>query len=167
MRAVTGGGPKELAEVGRRPVIQYILEEALDSGAERTVVVTSEAKPDLNRFLKAYEPVPKLVFQPEPTGLAPAVFLAGLKDDAVVLLPDALYHPQTPSRQIARALAEGFDVVLFTETVKDAETRKYGIFEMSNGQPRILEKPQPDETESRDAIGGRSEEQDRACVRKS
>jgi len=154
MRAITGGGPKELTPVGGRPVIDYILDESAAAGVDETVVVSAEIKTTLNDHLASREGV-RVVFQPEPTGLAPAVFLGGLKDDAVVLLPDALYHPEVPSARIARAVAEGFDVVLFTETVSDKETKSYGILEFAGGMPRILEKPSPDETSSRAAIGGR------------
>ena len=43
--------PKELLPVAGKPLLQWTLEEAAAAGIERTVVVTSPAKPEIARFL--------------------------------------------------------------------------------------------------------------------
>ena len=153
MASITGGGAKEMLPVNGKPVIAYAFEEAQEAQVDEIVLVSSPLKAELNEFFRQLDYPKRLVIQPEPTGLAAAVVLAGLSQEALVILPDALYHPGKPSARIARILSEGYDVVLFTENVADSQVRRYGIYEPAN--TRILEKPLPTETESRHAIGGR------------
>ena len=153
MAPLTGGRAKEMLEVNGKPVVAYAFDEAIASKVDEIVLVSSAEKEAQNDYFQTLDYPKRLVFQPEPTGLAPAVFLAGIDHAAIVILPDALYYPGQPSKRIARALSEGYDLVLFTELVPDSQVTKFGIFEP--GKERILEKPHASETDSRHAIGGR------------
>ena len=142
-----------MLEVNGKPVVAYAFDEAMAANVDEIVLVSSAEKEAQNDYFQTLDYPKRLVIQPEPTGLAPAVFLAGLDHAAIVILPDALYYPGQPSKRIAKALSEGYDLVLFTEQVPDSQVQKFGIFEA--GQGRILEKPRATETDSRHAIGGR------------
>jgi UTP--glucose-1-phosphate uridylyltransferase len=157
MADLTTGGSKELLSVGNKPVLQWAIDEALESGADRVVVVSSPYKPDMNAFLGSLGPDVETVLQFVPDGLAPAIALAGSDDPAVIILPDTLYHPKTPTTRIVRALSEGFDIVLLTETIAEESMGKYGIVESDSqgGVQRILEKPSASATISRQAVAGR------------
>ena len=155
MRSICGSGSKEMLEVAGKPLIDHSIAEALETEVEKIVVVSSTSKPDLNKHLAEVWQSVRVVFQPEPTGLAPAVFLAGLRKAAVVLLPDALFYPSSPTERIVRALAEGYDIVLPTQQVSDSEVTKFGILDEDVSPPRLLEKPNPADTGSRSSIGGR------------
>jgi len=157
MSSVTGGGAKEMLPVAGKPLIAHAFDEARLARVDEIVLVSSPLKKDLNDYFLSLEYPKRLVIQPEPTGLGPAVILAGLNEDAVVLLPDALYSPGMPAARIARMLAEGYDVVLYTEVVTDAQVKRFGILESATptSYPHILEKPSPSDTASRLAIGGR------------
>lgn len=143
--------------VAGKPVIWFALDEARQAEVDQIVLVSSPLKEEMNDYFWEFDYPKKLVIQPEPTGLAPAVLMAGLDEDSVVLLPDALYHPGKPSGRIARMVSEGYDVVLFTEAVDDQQVKRFGIFEPETptSKARILEKPMPTDTASRRAIGGR------------
>jgi UTP-glucose-1-phosphate uridylyltransferase len=153
MAPLTAGRAKEMLDVNGKPIVSYAFDEAMAAGVDEIVLISSREKEDQNALFRALDYPKRLVIQPEPTGLASAVFLAGLDRAAIVILPDALYHPGQPAKRIARLLSEGYDLVLFTELVADSEVEKFGIFEPDRN--RIIEKPKATETSSRHAIGGR------------
>jgi UTP--glucose-1-phosphate uridylyltransferase len=92
--------PKELAPLGSRPAIHFVLDEAHLGGIEEAIVVTAPGKDLLRRYLELAQASgawPELevryVTQEEPTGLADALLActALLDDEAfAVLLPDNL-----------------------------------------------------------------------------
>lgn len=157
MVGLTDGGSKELLPVGGKPVLQWAIDEALEATPNRVVVVSSPYKPDVNDYLGQLGPDVETVLQFSADGLAPAIALASSDEPAIVILPDTLYHPNTPSTKIARALSEGFDIVLLTETVAPAVVGRYGIVEtnLQGSIERVLEKPSPASTKSRQAVAGR------------
>ncbi|HTQ11862.1 MAG TPA: sugar phosphate nucleotidyltransferase [Fimbriimonadaceae bacterium] len=155
MSGVTAAS-KELLGVGGKPVLQWSLEEAEGAGCGDAVVVVSPAKPDLGEFM-AGRPG-KVVLQESATGLAPALILAAGVEPVLLILPDTIFYPESPSPRLVRAISRGFDVAIAVEPVSEADVHRYGIVEWSreNGRiSRILEKPQPEETSSRWAIAGR------------
>lgn len=57
MMPATRAVPKELLPVGRKPAIEWVIEEAKDAGIERFVVVSSPRKPAIDDYLLGgYEP---------------------------------------------------------------------------------------------------------------
>ncbi len=126
-----GAVPKELLPVAGKPLLQWTLEEAAAAGIERTVVVTSPAKPEIARFLSDRGSVraPTVVVQPEPRGLGDAVTCArAVGTDAVaILLPDNLFRA-APGYPIARVLdaqrRTGLAAVLLAEVRADEAATK-------------------------------------------
>ena len=145
--------PKEMLPLVDRPVIQYAVEEAVEAGIERIIVVTSRGKssmedyfdlaPDLERALEARKS-PKLdelrrisrladviaVRQHEPLGLGHAVLTAqhAVGDEPfVVYLPDEIMIG-TPS--VTHQLLEGFERVgnvLGVREVPREQVTRYGV----------------------------------------
>jgi UTP--glucose-1-phosphate uridylyltransferase len=157
MASVTDGHSKEMLEVGGQPVIDWGIFEAVDAGVEKIQVVLSPGKEDLVRYIGEDKPGVEVAYQFVADGLAPAIALAGGTEPTIVILPDTIFFPDQPSRRIARALDEGFDIVLLTEIVASADVRKFGIIlqDGNNSVREILEKPHPEATTSRAAVAGR------------
>ncbi|MFI5386884.1 MAG: sugar phosphate nucleotidyltransferase, partial [Fimbriimonadales bacterium] len=98
------------------------------------------------------------VVQDRVTGLAPAVVLVAHLEPALVLLPDTIFFPLSPTSRIAKALSRGFDISIAVGQVDDESVSRYGIVEwneQSGRISRILEKPRPGQTPSRWAIAAR------------
>lgn len=152
MRGVSGGS-KELLPVGGRSVLERVLQEAQEAGSEECLVVVSPSKADL-----LAHPGIERVMQEKATGLAPAVLTAKRLEPTLVLLPDTIFFPRSPSARLVKALARGFDIAIAVQPVSDDEVSRYGIVEWNpeNGRiSRILEKPRPYQTASRWAIAAR------------
>ena len=154
---MTAGHSKEMLEVGGQPVIDWGILEAEDAGAEKIRVVLSPEKEDLVRYIGEDQSGVEVAFQFVADGLAPAIALAGASEPTLVILPDTIFFPDQPSRRIARALDEGFDIVLLTEIVASEDVRKFGIIlqDGNNSVREVLEKPHPEATSSRAAVAGR------------
>jgi UTP--glucose-1-phosphate uridylyltransferase len=157
MADVTEGSSKELLEVGGRSVLDWALDEAHAGEASRIVVVSSPEKRDMNERLERLSGNVQIEMQFVQDGLAPAIALGAASEPALIILPDTLYFPNVPSPRIARALSEGFDIVLLTETVPDELVSHYGIVETdaNGGVQRVIEKPSHFATQSRQAVAGR------------
>jgi len=155
MSAVSSGS-KELLEVGGKPVLRWVLDEAAQAGAEPAVVVVSPTKADLAEFVR--DSRCEAAIQEYATGLAPAVTLAAGLEPVLLLLPDTIFYPRSPAARLVRAISRGFDIAIAVEPVSDADVSRYGIveWERESGRiSRILEKPLPNQTASRWAIAGR------------
>jgi UTP-glucose-1-phosphate uridylyltransferase len=119
-------------------------------------VVVSPGKPDLAEYLAGQGIA--TVEQAEATGLAPAVVLAAGLLPALVLLPDTLFLPASPTPRLTLALNRGYDIAIAVERVPEEAVSRYGIVEWSPEHSRIsriLEKPGPGDTQSRWAIAAR------------
>jgi len=110
--------PKELLPINFKPMIQYSIEESVNSGIEQICIVIHPDKeiiknyfhksPNIyiknNEQIKALEYLKKrcdieFVYQEKPEGLAHAVLCAEIfidKDDFALLLPDNIYISKTP-----------------------------------------------------------------------
>jgi UTP--glucose-1-phosphate uridylyltransferase len=149
--------PKELLPVVDRPVIQYAIEEAIASGIERVILVTSEHKrsiedhfdsaTDLEAVLEARGDIEHLravravadmvhlvtVRQKEQLGLGHAVLMArdavGREPFAVVLPDDLIIGGEPALGELIKAFeASSASVVALMEVAAD-QTRRYGIVE--------------------------------------
>ncbi len=152
---VTKTVSKEMIPIIDKPMIHYIVEEAIQSGIEDIVLVTSRHKEDLERYFDYnYELEDRLmkagkvemargirniaescniicVYQKEPAGLGHAVGCARPvvgKEPFAVLLGDDLIDAKIPcTKQLMEVHAnEGLSVVGVME-VPLSETSKYGI----------------------------------------
>jgi UTP--glucose-1-phosphate uridylyltransferase len=162
--------PKELLPVAGRPLIDYTIREALDSGICRIVVVTSEAKPALEEYLAANTSEwgkIEVVHQPAARGLGDAVACAREAiggETFAVLLPDTLFDAETPALAQLLAARPG-DVAcrVATQEVAPELVSLCGIVGLKPvvGGGRLarvtslVEKPALDQAPSRYAILGR------------
>lgn len=150
--------PKELLNVYDRPALQFAIDEAIDLGVDRIVVVIHPDKHAIMDFLKpdpayirdlaesgkallgaalAEIAVPasiEILFatQDEPLGLGHAVLCAGpliLPGPFAVLLPDDLILGQPCLTEMAQSYVRGHMIAAME--VPPAETASYGIFSIS------------------------------------
>lgn len=149
--------PKELLNVYDRPVLQFAIDEAIDAGAERIIVVIHPDKLAIRDYLKPDEDyvgqlsacgktmlsaalaavqVPETVdlmfaFQNRPLGLGHAVSCCSalvLPGPVGVILPDDVVMGDPCLTQMARSYISGHMVAAMTVTALDAP--RYGIFRL-------------------------------------
>ena len=155
----TKASPKEMLPIVDKPLIQYAAEEAVASGIEQLIFVTSSAKGaiedhfDKNQALEdeleqrgkyellkiAKNIVPKgisciYIRQPEALGLGHAVLCAkpvvGDEPFAVILADDLIDGDQeTCLRQMINIFEKQEASVLAVEEIERADSDKYGIIE--------------------------------------
>jgi UTP--glucose-1-phosphate uridylyltransferase len=99
MRKVSGGGAKEMLPLAGRPVIQYAVDEALDAGIKRLIVIVNRRKKELRRYLEGQRSSSLdilFLYQEEPAGEVDALSLAAPFAAGVpvaVLYPDNVHLP--------------------------------------------------------------------------
>ncbi len=180
----TKSQPKEMLPVVDRPIIQYVVEEAVAAGADDILIITGRGKRaledhfDLNPELGALGDRPEMryldelsqrakihfVRQREPKGLADAIGLARHHTGSEafgVLLGDTINVCNPP---LLRQLWEHHErlkgPVLAVEPVAEEKVKDYGIVEGDEIRPgiircrRLVEKPGPGVTTSRMGITG-------------
>jgi len=147
--------PKELLPIVDKPLIQFIVEELVESGFEELVLVTGRQKgciedhfdslPELEGFLQTKGRSDLLevmrglsrmihivsVRQPAPLGLGHAVLCAKsiIKDEPfAVLLPDDLIVSKRPCiGQLADVFNEFGEPVIAVQRVPESDVKHYGI----------------------------------------
>ena len=158
----TKASPKEMLPIVDKPIIQYVVEEAIEAGVEQLVFVTSQTKRaiedyfDTNYELESrlemvgkYEVLSRVrqivpegvnfvyVRQPAPLGLGDAVLRAkhvvGNQPFAVLLADDII---DTPSQSCLSQMVDVFNntgsSVVAVEQVAPEDTDKYGIVSLGD-----------------------------------
>jgi len=155
--------PKEMLPIVDKPTIQYIVEEAIQSGIEDIIIVTGKTKraiedhfdanfelehtlektgkTDLLEKVKEAEIDIHYIRQHQPKGLGHAVWCARkfIGDDPfAVLLGDDIVVAETPG---LKQLIEQYDKtgrsIVGVQTVSDEETERYGIVDPSSKEDRL------------------------------
>jgi UTP--glucose-1-phosphate uridylyltransferase len=157
--------PKEMMPLVDKPLIQYGVEEALNSGIRQIIMVTAQGKsamedyfdraPELERFLELKGDREKLaqmqelstmvdvcyIRQKEQLGLGHAILAAReiVGDEPfAVILPDDIIDSQVPCLQRMIDIHEKYGAgVIAVERVGDEDTRKYGIIEPERVADRV------------------------------
>lgn len=152
---VTKAVPKEMIPIIDKPMIHYIVEEAVQSGIEDIVLITARHKEDIERYFdhnyeledrlmksgKAdlSESIKKIaqscniicVYQKEPAGLGHAVGCAekviGDEPFAVLLGDDLIDAPVPCTKQLMQVYSEQQKSVVGIMEVPEADVSKYGI----------------------------------------
>ncbi|QHE53623.1 UTP--glucose-1-phosphate uridylyltransferase GalU [Pontibacillus sp. HMF3514] len=151
--------PKEMLPIVDKPTIQYIVEEAIDSGIEDIIIVTGKGKRAIeDHFDHAFELEESLVKkeklellekvkqsskveihyirQKEPMGLGHAVWCARkfIGDEPfAVLLGDDIVESDTPClKQLIEQYEETRSSVVGVKSVPEDETHRYGIIDPSD-----------------------------------
>ncbi|HLQ83959.1 MAG TPA: UTP--glucose-1-phosphate uridylyltransferase GalU [Pseudogracilibacillus sp.] len=154
--------PKEMLPIVDKPTIQYIVEEAIESGIEDIIVVTGKTKRAIeDHFDKNFELEESLrqkgkmdllkkvqdaeveihyIRQHEPKGLGHAIWSARkfIGDDPfAVLLGDDIVVSEIPGlKQLINQYNETGRSVVGVQTVPDEETNRYGIVDPDGQEDR-------------------------------
>ncbi|MBT2216485.1 UTP--glucose-1-phosphate uridylyltransferase GalU [Virgibacillus dakarensis] len=148
--------PKEMLPIVDKPTIQYIVEEAIESGIEDIIIVTGKGKRAIedhfdNNFelednlvkKEKFELLEKVkqpskvdihyIRQKEPKGLGHAVWCARkfIGDESfAVLLGDDIVQAEKPClKQLMEQFDETQSSVIGVQQVPDEETHRYGIID--------------------------------------
>jgi len=159
--------PKEMLPIVDKPVIQYIVEEAVASGIEEIIIVTGRGKRaiedhfdrsfELNHMLEAkgkkallqavrkVENLAKFIYvrQPEPLGDGHAILCAkeviGNEPFAVLFGDEIIDHPIPALKQLIGAYEETKSSVIALERIPKSDTENYGIISAKSSNGRIHE----------------------------
>ena len=147
----TKAQPKEMLPIVDKPTIQYIIEEAVDSGIEEILIITGRNKEYIeNHFDKSIE----LEMQLERSGK--------LKELDTVMLGDDVIDSEVPClKQLMNCFNEYKTSILGVQKVNENDVMKYGIIKGLYIKENVykvkvlIEKPTIDEALSNIAILGR------------
>lgn len=155
--------PKEMLPIVDKPTIQYIVEEAIESGIEDIIIVTGKGKRAIeDHFDHAFELEQNLlekgkydllekvkepskvdihyIRQKEPRGLGHAVWCARnfIGDEPfAVLLGDDIVQAETPClKQLIEQYEQTLSSVIGVQAVPDNQTHRYGIIDPLEQQGR-------------------------------
>lgn len=157
--------PKEMLPIVDKPTIQYIVEEAIQSGIEDIIIVTSHTKraiedhfdtnfeleehlrqtgkTELLKKVKEAEVDIHYIRQKEPKGLGHAVWVARkfIGDEPFgVLLGDDIVVAETPGlKQLINKYEKTGSSVVGVQQVAENETDRYGIVDPSSNEGRLYE----------------------------
>ena len=152
----TKAQPKEMLPIVDKPTLQYIIEEAIESGIEEILIITGrnkksiedhfdrsvelelelehKGKVEMLEMVKSISNMVDIHFirQKEPKGLGHAIYCAksfvGNEPFAVMLGDDIVYNEGKPClRQLMDCYDEYKTSVLGIQTVPDGDVDKYGI----------------------------------------
>lgn len=161
----TKAQPKEMLPIVDKPTIQYIVEEAIDSGIEDILIITGKNKRSIeDHFDKSFELEENLrekgdtellnlvqdisnlvnihyIRQKEPKGLGHAIYCAktfiGDEPFAVLLGDDIVDSKEPCLKQLIDVYNEYKTTVLGVQTVKEEDVSKYGIVSCRNVDDRV------------------------------
>lgn len=176
---LTRAQPKEMLPLLDRPVIHYVVEEAVNSGLDEILIIVGAGKDAIiNYFDKhrldddldnyGFKEIPDIYFvrQKEQKGLADAIlyaehFTGG--EDFVVLLGDTIYRSNNNDTVTSHVISDHYSLrkpVIAVERVDRKKVSDYGIVDpvevgkspfMIRG---VVEKPSPEEAQSDLGITG-------------
>ena len=162
---VTKSLPKELLPILEKPMLQYVVEEAVEAGVEQVIIVTGPGKESIAAY---FQPQPELehrlaasgaedllekvrhatglaqvsfVIQEQPLGLGHAVLTAQEavgQEPFVVILPDDIiaYSPGVVSQMVAVAGRMGAGVVA-VEPMPWELVQNYGVVKATEVKERV------------------------------
>ncbi|KXZ17168.1 UTP--glucose-1-phosphate uridylyltransferase GalU [Bacillus nakamurai] len=156
--------PKEMLPIVDKPTIQYIIEEAVESGIEDIIIVTGKGKraiedhfdnaPELERSLEEKGKIELLqkvkkssniadihyIRQKEPKGLGHAVWCARnfIGDEPfAVLLGDDIVQAEKPGlRQLMDEYEKTLSSIIGVQQVPEGDTHRYGIIDPLTNEGR-------------------------------
>lgn len=157
--------PKEMLPIIDKPTIQYIVEEAVESGIEDIIIVTGKGKRAIeDHFDNAFELEHRLhesgklellnavqqpskvdihyIRQKEPKGLGHAVWCARRfigNEPFAVLLGDDIVSAQVPClKQMMQQFEQTQRSVIAVQAVPDDQTHRYGIIDPAEQFGRLM-----------------------------
>ena len=173
---LTRAQPKEMLPLVDRPVIQYVVEEAVKSGLDEILIIVGAWKDAIINYFDRHsldsmypddsiQDLPDVYFirQKEQRGLADSIMYAKKftgDDDFVVLLGDTVYESfskDTVTSQLINAYNKHGRTLIGLEKVDRNLVNHYGIVSLDPDTMRIVEaveKPEPEDAPSNLAITG-------------
>ena len=176
---LTRAQPKEMLPILDRPIIHYVVEEAVNSGLDEVLIIVGHGKDAIIDYFDQHaldeemdshgiRNFPDIYFirQKQPKGLGDALKYAEkfVDDDPfVVLLGDTLYVTKNEKTVTAQLLDIYYDInspLIAVEKVKREKIRDYGIISgerIKNNLWKIyhmVEKPEPEKAPSDLGITG-------------
>ena len=161
----TKSQPKEMLPIVDKPTLQYIIEEAIDSGIEEILIVTGRSKKSIEdhfdrsveleleleqkgkkEMLKMVQDISNMVNihyirQKEPKGLGHAIHCAKSfigNEPFAVLLGDDIVDAKVPClKQLINTYDEYKTTVLGVQEVAKEDTNKYGILDVKHIEDRV------------------------------
>lgn len=167
---LTRAVPKELMPLGRKPVLEHIVEEAASCGIDDILFVISRDKTAIQtHFGDGCDGVRfSYTFQEEQKGLADAIYCAKDyvgQDPFAVILGDSIISTDQPILPFRRVLDTYRDTdaaaAIIVQKTPRAEVSRYGIVKPIHGIApsfqidALVEKPRPEDAPSEYAIAGR------------
>lgn len=159
--------PKEMLPIVDRPTIEYIIEEAVESGIEDIIIVTGKGKraiedhfdraPELEKYLAdkgGFDLLEKVNYssnlanihyirQKEPKGLGHAIWCArnfiGDEPFAVLLGDDIVQHEEPGLKQLINQYNETLSSIIGVQEVPNDETHRYGIIDPLTSEGRLYQ----------------------------
>ncbi|MDR0501106.1 MAG: NTP transferase domain-containing protein, partial [Coriobacteriales bacterium] len=131
----TKAQPKEMLPVLDKPVIQYVVEEALAAGASEVVIVTSAEKPSIREHFSAAPKLESFLTKNGKSELAAAVAHAGSLPVSFALQQEALGLGHAVLCAAEATVAEPFYVLLGDVIVPDNDIlpRMKAVSDAHNG----------------------------------
>lgn len=164
---VTKSLPKEMLPIVDKPVIQYLVEEAVQSGIEEIIIVTGRGKRSIEdhfdhsfelehtlvekgktELLKAVREIEKLatfvyVRQPMPLGDGDAILRAkeviGDEPFAVMFGDDIVDHEKPALKQLIEQYEKTGSSIIALEKVPGDDISSYGVIKSANSEGRLHE----------------------------
>ena len=161
----TKAQPKEMLPIVDKPTLQYIIEEAVDSGIEEILIITGKnkksiedhfdksvelelelertGKKDLLQTVKNISNLSNIYYirQKEPRGLGDAIYCAKSfigNEPFAVMLGDDIVDSKVPClKQIIDIYNEYRTTVLGVQKVNEQEVDKYGIISAKHIEDRV------------------------------
>lgn len=172
LRPLTLAIPKEMLPLGRKPVLEHVLDELRLAGIRRVAIVLSPGKDVIRNYFgdgSRWEIECDYVIQPEMKGLGDAILLAeqwSRGEPALVAFGDCVIESQNdvPSARLLTAhVTRGADATVLTQRVPHDKIARYGVVKPASGADMeasfqvedIVEKPAPEEAPSDLAVAGR------------
>ncbi|MFM8395352.1 MAG: UTP--glucose-1-phosphate uridylyltransferase [Acidobacteriota bacterium] len=183
MLPVTLGYPKELLPIINKPALQLIIDEYIDSGIKRIIIVTGENPAPLHRqYDEAVRPAPgryealdrfaakldgvEIIFEPQsgPYGNGTPLLVASRHLPAgegfIYAYGDDILRTDRPfARQLIELHNETGALVVGTQRVAWEDVVRYGVVEFRAGSDRVMkdviEKPPREEAKSNLIMFGR------------
>lgn len=165
MLPATKSVPKELLPLGEKPALQYVIEEALEAGVDRVIVISSPTKPAISDYLTPSSSVEAIlerlgrvdlaegqrrlasgvevmvVMQDEPLGLGHAVACARREvgeEPFFVLLPDELMESSRLLSEMAQVHGELGTSVIAVKPMPIEEISRYGVVAPVGREPHAI-----------------------------
>jgi UTP--glucose-1-phosphate uridylyltransferase len=182
LRPLTAAIPKEMLPLGRKPVLEYVVDELKSAGVKRILFVISPSKEMIRGYFgdgTAWGLTCDYVIQREMKGLGDAIlhgadWIEG--QPAIVAFGDCVIESSVESRELSGRyrptrrmmqahVANGCTATVLTETILRENSRKYGVVAPAEeiGETAtesfpcsdIVEKPTPESAPSTWAVAAR------------